>query len=150
MTQILITVGTTSFDLLVEQVESSIGKYTDVIYQVSHQSKYIGKESNIFPYLDCFEDYVNKADVIVTHAGAGSVYDFLEKKKRIIVVPNLERYDKHQKELANYIDKNNFGLVGCAYSSNFENLIDRVLVSDFNPYSKVDFFFADGLYKMLD
>jgi beta-1,4-N-acetylglucosaminyltransferase len=64
-----------------------------------------------FSFTDKIELYYNTADLIICHAGAGTVYNLLELKKKIIVVPNLERVDPHQRELACYIEKNNYGMV---------------------------------------
>ncbi|MFH4621115.1 PssE/Cps14G family polysaccharide biosynthesis glycosyltransferase [Vibrio furnissii] len=147
--KILVTVGTTQFDGLIDRVSKTIDNRMNVIYQVSNYSKYINEGDNYFSFSDEFGLLVDSADLIITHAGAGSVYDYLEKKKKLIVVPNLDRADKHQIELSNYVRKNNFALVGCSHTSNFSQLVEECLVTEFNSYNKIDFFYTDNLYRML-
>lgn len=50
-----------------------------------------------------FQRYINEADLIITHAGTGSVIPPLKLGKKVIVVPRREKYkehlDDHQLEL---------------------------------------------------
>ncbi|XP_076239191.1 alg13 UDP-N-acetylglucosaminyltransferase subunit isoform X2 [Calliopsis andreniformis] len=52
-------------------------------------------------------EYVQNADLIISHAGAGSILDALENGKNLIVVTNQSLMDNHQLELAEqlYTDK---------------------------------------------
>lgn len=52
-------------------------------------------------------EYVQSADLIISHAGAGSILDALENGKNLIVVANESLMDNHQLELAEqlYMDK---------------------------------------------
>jgi len=149
LANILVTVGTTSFDRLIKQVIDTIDCDHNYIFQVSENSEFNNYGNDFFAYSEDFSKKVSWADVIITHAGAGSVYDFLEKRKKIIVVPNLERVDKHQSELSNYVEVNNLALCGCAYSSDFSSLIRSSIETDFSEYKKVGFFYLDELYSIL-
>ena len=51
-----------------------------------------------------FQDY----DLIITHAGAGTVFFLLACNLPFIAVPNLERQDPHQLELYNWLEKNKY------------------------------------------
>lgn len=50
-------------------------------------------------------DYVENADLIISHAGAGSILDALENRKNLIVVANENLMDNHQLELAEQLYK---------------------------------------------
>lgn len=51
-----------------------------------------------------FQEYINQADIIITHAGTGSVIPPLKQGKKVIVFPRRVEYrehvDNHQLELA--------------------------------------------------
>ncbi|HEA1399118.1 TPA: hypothetical protein RVE45_003897, partial [Escherichia coli] len=69
-----------------------------------------------FSFRDDVDVFYNDADVIITHAGAGTLYQLLEKGKKIIAVPNLERIDKHQVDIATYMERNHYLLVCWDYN----------------------------------
>ncbi|MCC4775175.1 PssE/Cps14G family polysaccharide biosynthesis glycosyltransferase [Vibrio cyclitrophicus] len=147
--KVFITVGTTQFDSLIYQVVKQLnGKY-DITAQVSEESTIVSLPCDYFTFSSEFYKYVNEADVIITHAGAGSVYSFLELNKKIIVVPNMERADKHQIELASFVNENNYGLIGFIGKSDFFHLINELQDIELSKYEPERFFYLDELYKKL-
>ena len=48
-------------------------------------------------YLDeaTFEMMLDKADIIITHAGVGSIIQALKRGKKILAVPRLAKYSEH-------------------------------------------------------
>lgn len=63
--------------------------------------EYFNASANILPY-------VQNADLIISHAGAGSILDGLECKKNLIVVANQSLMDNHQLELAEQLYKDKY------------------------------------------
>jgi UDP-N-acetylglucosamine transferase subunit ALG13 len=58
-------------------------------------------------------EFINEAsfkeyDLIITHAGAGTVFYLLNCKLPFIAIPNVERRDQHQVELYNWLKNNNY------------------------------------------
>ena len=68
----------------------------DIIVQAGY-TKYNSKYMKIFDYIpmDEFETYIKKADLIITHGGAGSILTSLKQKKKVIAVPRLSKYGEH-------------------------------------------------------
>ena len=102
------TVGTGSFDVLIlKTAELFCSKpQFEVVYQVGNSKTNFNMSVNSF--LDNFDDVVDTSDLVVTHAGAGTVFSLLEKKKLFIVVPNQQRADKHQLDIAHWLYENDY------------------------------------------
>lgn len=58
------------------------------------------------------KDIIKDSDIIITHAGVGTIMECLEMGKEIIVVPrkaeNLEHVNNHQEEIAFEMEKRGF------------------------------------------
>ncbi|MGD8117108.1 PssE/Cps14G family polysaccharide biosynthesis glycosyltransferase [Vibrio sp. TRT 29B02] len=139
--KILITVGTTAFDKLIEAIDRSFDcdNTVSIIAQVSSHSSYTPKNFQSFAFSDEFQSYVDVADIVVTHAGAGSVYSMLESGKKLVVVPNLTRADDHQLELARYVEHNHFA-VSCFDLNDIRGCISLAEKAEFKPYQCEKFF----------
>lgn len=64
-------------------------------------------------------DDILNADLIISHAGAGSCLDVLSSKKPLIVVINEDLMDNHQEELASKLEEEGYLL-----KSNCKNLVN--------------------------
>lgn len=138
---ILVTVGTTAFDQLIESVDKLFGNDTDVkvVAQTSSSASYTPKNIDYFEFSSSFQSYIDNADLIVTHAGAGSVYSMLENGKKLVVVPNLTRADNHQIELAKYVQDKNFA-VSCFDLTEIHACIYKAKETSFSSYESEKFF----------
>lgn len=98
---IFVTLGTQDkgFPRLLEAIEEAIeNKY--IKEKVIVQAGYTEFESNnmeIYKLLpmDKFDDYMKKCDLLITHAGVGSIMSGLKFNKKIIAAPRLEKYGEH-------------------------------------------------------
>lgn len=61
-----------------------------------------------FPFSDSLQDEMAKSDLVISHAGSGSILDALRMTKKLIVVPNEELMDNHQKELARELERQGY------------------------------------------
>ncbi|CAG8632378.1 372_t:CDS:2, partial [Ambispora leptoticha] len=123
---VFITVGSTGFDDLIHittsvsflELVSSLG-YTRVLVQYG-KSHSIFKESAAkeikipngrylaplkitvdgYDYKDSLRDDMEKAELIISHAGSGSILESLRLNKKLIVVINDALMNNHQNELA--------------------------------------------------
>jgi len=135
---ILVTVGTTRFDSLVEYIDSH---FKNSIFSITFQiadGKYKPKNFPYFDYSENIDLYYNQSDFVVTHAGAGSIYKLLEKHKKIIIVPNLDRRDNHQLDIANFMSTNNYA-ISVADFDHLNKAFESIQGCEFSPFEKVDF-----------
>ena len=119
MGRIFVTVGTTSFDALIEAIDSPLFireakelGYDSVVAQIG-RGKYVprhlplldneeksGKCSS-YRFKPTLDDDFAEADLVISHAGAGSIMESLRMRRRILVVVNETLMHNHQWELAN-------------------------------------------------
>ena len=113
--RVFVTVGTTSFDALIETMDSPAVSaslkskgYDGLTMQIGRgvykpnriAKKTLGFDVKIVEYLPSIEDELRDAALVISHAGAGSVFETLKFGKPLLVVVNESLMDNHQKELA--------------------------------------------------
>lgn len=94
---ILVTLGTQKqqFTRLLDYIENSKLK-DEIIVQAGH-TKYESKKMKIFDFIDYdkMDEYVEKADLIITHGGTGSIIGPLKKGKCVIACARKKEYKEH-------------------------------------------------------
>lgn len=133
---ILVTLGTQKeqFVRLLQYIEDSKIK-DEIIVQAGH-TKFSSKKMKIFDFIDYdkMNEYIDKADVIITHCGTGSVLTPLKRGKKIIVCSREARFeehvDDHQKELSTL-----FREEGYVLEVDENNKLDDLMkeIKKFNP-----------------
>ncbi|EKX37417.1 hypothetical protein GUITHDRAFT_43756, partial [Guillardia theta CCMP2712] len=98
-----VTVGTTKFDELVEARATPVarGRLRVAVYE-AREEEHSSLPSSLFclQYKPSLQEDMAAADLIVSHAGAGSVMESLRMGKKLVVVANQALMDNHQMELA--------------------------------------------------
>ncbi|KAJ3100673.1 N-acetylglucosaminyldiphosphodolichol N-acetylglucosaminyltransferase catalytic subunit alg13 [Phlyctochytrium planicorne] len=138
--KLFITVGSTKFDLLVQVVGT-----TDFIkaikdlgfthltlqhgasknpFETTTITKYPNLTIETFDYKPSIDEFFKEADLIISHAGSGSILESMFLRKRLIVVPNETLMDNHQVELAEAMEENG-KLVHCYPNGLVEELKSR-------------------------
>ena len=104
------------FTRLLESIEREINNgiiNEKVIVQAGH-TKFNSKKMKIFDFesKQNLNRYINKADMIITHAGEGSIMESLSANKPTIVAARLKKYrehvNDHQIQIANKMSKNGY------------------------------------------
>jgi len=146
--KILVTVGSSPFKSLIRAVDKAAKQFPnyEFVFQISG-SAYKPTSGAYFSFSKEFSNYIDDADVVITHAGAGTVFELLEKEKKCIVVPNYERVDKHQADLTSYIEQNSFAIV-CHKLQQISSSIEQVNHFKATPYFKEPFFLTDELINI--
>ncbi len=147
--KILVTAGTTPFNSLFAHLDNLTYKFPDMefIGQIGN-GDYAPETFPSFRFTNEFPHQIESSDAVITHAGAGTVYDLLERGKRSIVVANLERQDKHQLEITRYLNDSGYALATTELDS-LEALLHRLKGFKPRPYQKIDFFLGDEIYQNL-
>jgi UDP-N-acetyl-D-mannosaminouronate:lipid I N-acetyl-D-mannosaminouronosyltransferase len=130
---IFVTVGHTHYNSLFKAVNEQLNnrEYT-VVNQIS-DGDYLPNNHEYFTFTQKVDEYIDQADIVITHAGAGSVYHLLELGKAIVVVPNFDRVDEHQKDLADFVSFNNYATV-CRDLSTLADCVIDAKNKLFTPY----------------
>jgi beta-1,4-N-acetylglucosaminyltransferase len=148
--KILVTVGTTAFDGLIKFLDTSYN-WPNALFQIGPGS-YIPTRHKYSRFIDNLESEYDQYDLVLCHAGAGTIYHCLERGLKILVVPNLQRQDTHQIEIAKYLIKNNYALVAENFID-FDSVLQKVENYKANPYFREQFnareFILDQISKAL-
>ena len=115
---ILVLLGTqnNSFHRLLEKIDELIEKKVineKVVVQARH-TKYESKNMQIFSLIpqEELEKYQEKADLIITHGGVGSIVSSIKLGKKVIAIPRLHQYQEHvndhQKQIVKSFSKKGY------------------------------------------
>ncbi|KAG7299175.1 hypothetical protein JYU34_017716 [Plutella xylostella] len=112
-TKCFVTVGTTRFDRLCEfiltsSVLNALNKLgcKEITVQIGNSATEPGDydkngmKINLYRFKDSIQEDIDNADLVISHAGAGSCLEVLEASKPLLVVVNEDLMDNHQLELA--------------------------------------------------
>lgn len=146
---IFITVGTTKFDSLIEQINTieiatifkkfkcekltiqiGAGKLVDF----NRNKFYKDVSIEVYGLKPSIIDDINSADLVISHAGAGSCLESLNAGKPLVVVINELLMDNHQIELAQQLADDGY-LVHCIPGT-LASTLDTIDLSMFKPYDK--------------
>lgn len=137
---ILVLLGTQNNDFtrLLKAVQENIDNKViedEVVVQAGF-TKFDSKDMKIFDFIDkekLFE-LIDKADLIITHGGVGSIIASLKKGKKVIVVPRQKKYgehvNNHQLQIAKKFEQDGY----VKYALDLNELGNIILeMKDFNP-----------------
>ena len=105
---IFVCVGTGCFEVLVKEIDrlKGIGAIKDDVLVQIGNGVYTPKYCRYIKYAKSLNEYYNKADLVITHGGPGSVFELLDLGKRFIAVANRARTDMmHQVDFLGSIHK---------------------------------------------
>ncbi|QIR15107.1 PssE/Cps14G family polysaccharide biosynthesis glycosyltransferase [Shewanella aestuarii] len=144
---IFVTVGHTRFDSLFRCLDSFCRNDWHFVSQMS-DGKYLPKSGPYFNYTSDISKYYTQADLVISHAGAGTVFTLLEMAKPTIVVANTDRVDTHQNDLLKFVEQNKFAQV-CRDLNQMESMIANAANFQAAPYWSDPFFVTDEIASFL-
>lgn len=137
---IFVTLGTQdkSFKRLLDAIEKQIdnGIIKDKVIVQAGYTDYISNKMEILKIIpmEDFDNYIKECDLLITHAGVGSIMAGLNNNKKVIATARLKEYNEHtndhQKQIATEFEKMGYII----YLDDFDKL-DEVLkkVKTFKP-----------------
>ena len=80
--------------------------------------------------LDEMEEYISKADLVISHGGVGTIFSAIKKGKKVIAVPRLEKYGEHindhQIEICEELEKEGYILYYKDGIDSLDKLIKKI------------------------
>lgn len=140
---IFITMGSQKFQFnrLLEALDNLArdGKLTEEMIAQSGACTYEPEFIRCEPFMDAdrFNECMNSADLIIAHAGTGTIIKAVKAGKKVVVVPRLARYgehvDDHQTEIAGMFDEMDL-IVACKDCDELERKIAEVREKKLREY----------------
>ena len=129
------------FDRLVSAVDELKGKgiITDDVFAQIGPSGYEPKHMKWSRFLDkeSFDNAIEKCDLLITHAGEGSIMTGLIMGKKVIAVPRYERLGEHvsdhQLEIARALEKQGC-IINVEDTSKLEDIFRKIDSIELKPY----------------
>ena len=142
--RVFVTVGTTSFDTLIAatttpEFASALEKlgFDELRLQVGRGNEpAVRDRTTWFRFAPTITDEMRAADVVISHAGAGSILEALELGKRLVVCVNDALMDNHQAELARALEAR--GHVVVSTVDDVAGALQRVVSLRPAPYERGD------------
>ena len=98
---ILVLLGTqnNSFHRLLEEVQKNIENQNikeEVIVQKGY-TRFESENMTLYTQLpaDELQQLIEKADLVITHGGVGSIISAIRRGKKVIAIPRLKKYGEH-------------------------------------------------------
>lgn len=144
---VLVTVGTQkqAFDRLFDLIRSSKElKKEELVVQRGYTKCNNSKRIKAFDFipLEEMEDYISKADLVISHGGVGTIFSAIKKGKKVIAIPRLAKYGEHindhQIEICEALEKEGYILYYKDGIDNFDELIKKARNTSFEKYDSND------------
>jgi len=147
---ILVTVGSTRFDMLVQAVDRQSGEMKEdgheLVFQIGH-GRYLPSGGRFFRFRDDMGPLYQKADVAITHGGVGTIFEALEAGCAVVGVDNPDLQEGHQAELLEALDDEGV-IVWCHDLGRIPELVKTAL--DLPSYSPPKSNLALEIVKVLE
>lgn len=140
---IFITLGTQKFPFprLLNQVEYLLKNnfINDTVICQTGFTKFHSDQMQCFNFIekDFFQECLKNSDLIISHAGAGTITSALKNNKNLIIVPRMQKYhehiDDHQLEISHIFYKKNYAFE-CLEIDKLYQLINDIKNHTFLPY----------------
>ena len=145
---VFVTVGTTEFDQLITRLDRieflsclhqhgysklilQYGRGTHIPNVISDESGTFCIDAECYRYKPSLEEDMKRADLVISHCGAGSILEAITYGKMLIVVTNSSLQDNHQQDLSDALTAGNYYL-----STIPGGIIDAIAANECNPTAR--------------
>ena len=130
---LFVTVGTTDFDALIRRVDDLAPRISDDLVCQIGGGRYIPRNCDYFRFAPSLADYIERARLIISHGGQGSVMDVVRTGKPLVGVSNPDRRDHHQDDILGKFEELHH-LIWCRSLNDLEDSISRASQTGFAQY----------------
>ena len=148
---IFVTVGTAHFDPLIEMVDQLVetGEIKDTVVAQTGRGSYIPKNFKSFRFMKSLKQAYEKASVVISTGGAGTIIECTKQGLRLIVVENTSLMEGHQSQLIGEMSRRGH-LLWCRNLGDLANCINEALSREFEPFIPEPALVPDMIKKLLE
>lgn len=156
---IFVTLGTQDkqFNRLLEWIQKEIdkGKIKEKVCVQAGSTKFKSDDMEIITLLEVskFEEYIEKCDILITHAGVGSILTGLKKNKKVIAVARKKEFGEaesdHQQDLIDVFEKEGY-ILGLNSYEEFDSVLDKIKTFKPKKYKFNNGDFVNRLMNYID
>jgi UDP-N-acetylglucosamine transferase subunit ALG13 len=136
---IFVTVGTSlPHDDLIREIDELVKDEkikNNVVAQIG-SGKYIPKNIEYIRYAPSLEEYYQRADIVVSNCGAGTIMENVTKGRRLIVIQNPDITGGHEWEIVTKMEKGGH-LIWCKDIRDMAVCIESAATKNFTKFQPV-------------
>jgi len=96
---IFVTVGTTSFDVLVKAIDEHSQSLSEKVVVQIGKGSYEPQHCDYFRFAPSLTPYYERASVVISHGGVGITTEVLQHGRPLVAVEDPNQPDRHQREI---------------------------------------------------
>ena len=140
---IFVTVGTSlPHDALIRKIDDLVSTrvITDEVIAQRGNGEFIPKHIKSFRFKKGLDEYQNRAEIIISNCGAGTIMENITKGHKLIVIQNPDVTGGHEWELVTKME-NGGHLIWCKSLDSLKESIDKARKMTFEKFSpqRLDF-----------
>jgi UDP-N-acetylglucosamine transferase subunit ALG13 len=147
---IFVTVGTSlPHDELIQRIDELArdGKITDVIAQVG-AGHFHPKHIESFRFAPNLEEYYDKAEIVISNCGAGTIMENVTRGRRLVAIQNPDVTGGHEWELVTKMEKGKH-LIWCKSLDELAECIERARNMRFEKFEPERLDLSDVIKSLL-
>ncbi|MBN2230628.1 MAG: hypothetical protein JW779_13650 [Candidatus Thorarchaeota archaeon] len=147
---IFVTVGTAHFDPLIIELDRLFesGEIHEVVIAQIGRGSYIPRNFRYFRFMKNLKSAYDRADVIVSTGGAGTIMECVKRGLRLVVVENTTLLEGHQAQLIGEMARRGH-LIWCKRIEELASCITKAKSKIFTPFVSDTPLIPDMIRKMI-
>lgn len=132
---IFVTVGTSSLghDDLIKSVDKIAPSLNNQVVMQIGNGNYEPVNCEFFRFAPSLLPYYEKADLVISSGGVGTLFELMSKNKKAIGVSNIDMPNRHQDEILEKLSTQGH-IYWCTSLDKLEEYISRANSSELKPY----------------
>lgn len=144
---IFVTAGSPSFENLIKEVDKIALKLKEPVVAQIGNGSYLPKNCKWFRFHTPLYPYYKSAAIVISHHGAGTIFEILKFHKKLICVENTENI--HNPDIVNEFSKKGY-LLNCRKIEDLGEFIEKARTYNFKNYISGKCKIADYIIEFLE